>query len=217
MSGASIQKKLNKAYGKVARKIGFQADVYRISQDYRNPIDDQNWLESKPFSVSQNDKYSAPVGSNLWLAWIDPNLSVQYQLQVGDIVEIAETQQVYYIIDMHPIHPFRALECNSTISISSLKEYADDGEGWQPSSDVEFVTNMPAWVQQSGSSSIDGGFIPARSALSEDSPVYTIQLWMPEGSIKPNDIVTLKDGMRLTVQQAQWDIRGYKLIASEVK
>lgn len=216
MSGASVQKKLDKAYGKVARKIGFPADVYRVSQDFIEPIHDQNWLESKPFSVSQNNKYDAPVGSNLWLAWIDPNLSVQYQLQVGDIVESVETQQVFYIIDMHPIHPFRALECNSTISISTLQEYTDSGEGWAPSALTQFVKDMPAWVQQSGSTSLDGGFVPARSALGSDAPIYTIQLWMPEGSIKPNDIVRLKDGSELQVQQAQWDVRGYKLIASAV-
>lgn len=216
MSGASIQKKLNKAYGKVASKVGFPSDVYRVSQEYSNPIDDQNWLESTQFSVSQNDRYNAPVGSNLWLAWINPTLNIQHDLQVGDIIESVELQQVFYIIDMHPLHPFRALECNSTISIATSGGYGDTNGEWGQSKLTPVATNMPAWVKQSGAASIDGGFVPARTALTSGVSSFTIQLWMPEGSIKPNDVVTLKDGTALQVQQAQWDIRGYTLIASVI-
>lgn len=216
MSATSIQRKLFKAYGKVAKKIGFPADVFRVAQSYNKPLSDVNWIDQTAFSVSQNDKFNAPVGSNLWLAWIDGTLSNQFDLQVGDIIQHPHNGQVFYIIDMHSNHPIRALECNSTISISSLEGYTDNGSGWGASQLTPTGADVPAWVSVTGSQSIDGGFVPGRTALSQGNDVYTIQLWMPEGSIRPNDVITLKDGTELTVGTASWDIRGYKLTAAKV-
>lgn len=212
MSAASIQRKLNKAYGKVAKKLGFDSDIYRVSQSYDTPINTSNWIYNIKASFSQNNKFDAPVGSNIWLAWIDGTLDNKFDLKVGDIVADTETGRVYYMIDMHPLHPFRALETTTTISISTQVAYSDAGEGWGQTT-TETVKNVPAWVGISGSRTIDGGFVPSRSATSQGSPMYDIQLWMPEGSIRTNDIITLKDGSELQVTSAIWDIRGYKLTA----
>lgn len=216
MSADSIQRKLFKAYGKVAKKVGYPADVYRVSQSYNRPLDDQNWIERTHFSVSQNDKFNAPVGSNTWLAWIDATLSNQFDLQVGDLVHYPHNGQTFYIIDMHAIHPIRALECNTTVSISGIDMYTDVGEGWGLNELDTAGIDVPAWVTVSGSQTIDGGFVPARTALSQGNEIYTIQLWMPEGTIRTNDLITLKDGTKLTINVAMWDIRGYKLTATKV-
>ena len=212
MSAASIQKKLNKAYGKVARKLGFESDIYRVDDTYDNPIDTTNWIYNVKASFSQDSTYSAPVGSNVWLAWIDATLDTTFDLRVGDIIVDRETARVYYMIDMHPLHPYRALETNTTISISTNTKYGDAGFGWSQSQ-TDAVTDVPAWVSISGARSIDGGFVPARTATVQSSNQYSIQLWMPEGSIKPNDQITLRDGTELTVTAAVWDIRGYKITA----
>lgn len=218
MSAASIQRKLFKAYGKVAKKLGFPADVYRVSQGYNRPIQDSNWIDTVPFSVSQDNKFSAPVGSNLWLAWIDAQLGNQFDLAVGDILQLPENGQTFYIIDMHALHPIRALECNTTITIKTINEYVDgnDGSGWGPSDGNMVAVDVPCWATVSGSQSIDGGFVPARTALTQSNEVFTLQLWMPEGSIKSNDLITMKDGTELMISTAMWDIRGYKLTASKV-
>lgn len=212
MSAASIQKKLNKAYGKVGRKLGFASDIYRPSQSYDTPINTSNWIHNTKASFSQDGKFSAPVGSNVWLAWIDATLDNTFDLKVGDIVVDTETSRVYYMIDMHPLHPYRALETNTTIAIASKTTYSDQGMGWGQGH-TQTVSNIPAWVSTTGSRSIDGGFIPARTAMSQSSDQYTIQLWMPEGSISTNDAITLRDGTVLTVTSSMWDIRGYKLTA----
>lgn len=212
MSAASIQKKLNKAYGKVGRKLGFESDIYRVSQSYDTPINTQNWIYNIKASFSQDNKFSAPVGSNVWLAWIDATLDNTFDLKVGDIVADRETGRVYYMMDMHPLHPFRALETNTTIGLSTTTMYSDTGDGWGQDQTVT-LTNIPAWVSTTGSRSIDGGFVPARTAMSQSSDQYTIQLWMPEGSIATNDAITLRDGTQLTVTSSMWDIRGYKITA----
>lgn len=212
MSAASIQRKLNKAYGKVGRKLGFESDVYRVSQSYDNPIDTPNWIYNIKSSFSQDNKFSAPVGSNVWLAWLDATLDNTFDLKVGDIIADRETGRVYYMMDMHPLHPYRALETNTTISLATSTKYNDNGFGWSQSQTVS-LNNIPAWVSTTGSRSIDSGFVPARTATVQSSDQYTIQLWMPEGSISNNDQITLRDGTVLTVTSAMWDIRGYKLTA----
>lgn len=216
MSAASIQRKLNKAYGKVARMTGYVSDVYRISQRPDYPIHPTNWMHSANASYSQDPRFSAPVGSNKWLTWIDPTLDQKFDLKVGDMLVDSFTEIVYYIIDMHPLHPIRSLECNTFIDVSATNGYGDSGDGWGISTAKQIATHVPAWVQVSGSTSIDGGFVPARTALGQFSDVYTVELWMPEGTINTNDVITLKSGLQLTVNSAQWDIRGYKITASKV-
>lgn len=218
MSAASIQKKLHKAYGKVAKKLGFQSDIYRVSQSYLNPINTNNWIYNAKVSFSQDVKFGAPVGSNVFLAWIDATLDTNFNLRVGDIVSDQETGRVYYIIDMYPLHPIRALETNTTITIARSGEYATSQTGqWGVSEYNAVASNLPAWVSVSGSQAIDGGFVPARTPIVQSNDVYNVQLWMPEGSIKPNDVIVLKDETELVVTTAAWDIRGYKLTASVIK
>lgn len=218
MSAASIQKKLHKAYGKVASKMGFQADIYRVSQSYLNPINTNNWIYNIKASFSQDSKFSAPVGSNIFLAWIDGTLDSKFDLAVGDIVSDQETGRVYYIIDMFPLHPIRAMETNTTITIARSGDYATDAQGeWKINEYNAVASALPAWISVAGAQSIDGGFVPARTPLTQANDIYNIQLWMPEGSVKSNDVIVLKDGTELTVTSALWDIRGYKLTASVIK
>ncbi len=214
MSAKSIQRKLNKAYGKVAKKLGFDCDIYRISQNYDTPISDANWLYNTKGSFSQNSSYNAPVGSNTWIAWIDGTLDNKFDLKEGDIVVDRETGLIYYMIDMHPLHPFRALQANNFVTIESNVEYdTHNGEWGQGTTTI--LKNIPAWVGNSASRAIDNGFVPGRSIIPSSSAVYDIQLWMPEGMIRPNDIITA-NGNRLQAISVVWDIRGYKITAVEV-
>lgn len=215
MSAEALQRKLNKAYGKIAKKTGFPSDLYR-AQSYDRPLQTSNWIESIDVAFSQNDKFNAPVGSNTWLAWIDASLGNKFDLEVGDIVK-SNSGSVYYIIDMHPLHPIRALETNSTITIATQGGYGTTDGEWGVDGYNQKGTAIPAWVSITGSTTIDGGFVPARTALTSGNELYTIQLWMPEGSIKVNDVIILKDGTELQVTSAAWDIRGYKLTAEGIK
>lgn len=193
----SIQRKLWKSYGKVAKTLGSDFEVYR-SSTFVNPITDQHYIDTKSASFSQDYEYKKQrdEGVSIWNCWIDGRLEGLFDIQQGDHLFNQETGDTYYIASALPHLDIIAIKTNNTISINR-SGYADGVDGFGVT-DIPVGVDIPVLIYQPKGAQTSG-YDPARSEMFSTLPAYDMYLFDPLKEIKVGDAITDHGGQRTQV------------------
>lgn len=209
-----IQKKLYKAYGKVAKKLGEQYEVYRPNP-FVLQLTTANYIDTKYVSFSSDDSYSSNGDSKSRKLWIDGRLNDLFNIQSGDYLINTETSEALIVSKQDLNLPLEAIECNARILIQQTSAYSDTGSGWsaQPTTVAQ---NLPARVRAQGDTAIDGGFIPARTSYEASHNTYEIHLALPEGTITNGCVIT-HGSVKISAQHVDYDDGVYHIMGVNVQ
>lgn len=179
MSGSTINSKIQKVFGKVANKIGYQFEVYR-SLDYLNPIQTKNFIGYVNAGYSLDDAFEKQksYSFSLYNLWVDTT-----NYRPGDI--FVNQDKTFTLVANDPIATPSAICSISKLSIYRPTYNATGGFSAKRS---QVYTNIPAQIISTSSSSNQGnaaGFTQIKNPIQE----WDIWVWLPEGSIKPRDII----------------------------
>lgn len=208
----SIQKKLWKGYGKVARILGdTQYDIYR-SDVLTDPLSSEKWIDRKVAAFSKDRKYgSTPTnGLSKWLCWVDGRLSGNFDLQQGDFLYDPLNGGTYFIAGFQDHHDIVAIRCNATISVNR-HSYSNSGSGFAPG-DTEVAASIPCYIEEMSSGGGAFGYIPAASSATDAVAAYKVYLWDPVGEIELRDAIVDSDGRRFQVLTVDTSDLGTTLI-----
>ena len=210
----SIQRKLDKAYKKIGKKLGYEYSVYRPNDmpdvSYKtDPLDPAYWIDQKYSSFTKDDSYASAqsYGLPIWTTYIDGN-----DIKVGDIIYDVERDKTYTVISRDPIKPILSIETNSRLTIYDTTW---DTTGGYNATDEVVATNLPA-NRIPGSGTGDSSFIPASTDTTIGLEVFTYRFWMPQNTVRSGMVVVDEDDNRSNIIQAVYEIdRGYVIRATE--
>ena len=208
MSGASINKKLQKANAKIGQKLGYKFKLYR-SVDYLDPVQLKNYLGEQVLSWSIDASFKKPVNEN----YQQVNLFLDTaNLQLGDIFVSEELNKRFVLINKDPLVTPQAIEATNTVSISRT-EYSTVG-GYHPEL-VEIAKNIPAAIFEVGGQSQPS----AENTGSNKSSIskYALWIWLPVNNIKLDDVLVDNFGNKSRITSIEYSPVGYKLSAVKVK
>lgn len=210
MSGKSIDKKLNNAYKKVGKILGFPFRLYR-SVDYLNPVQDKNFLKSVTlaFSIDESFKKNQDFNFHLYNLYCDGA-----SIEPGDIFENTELNKRFTLVQNDPITVSIAIDSHSSISISR-PTYNNTG-GFGPKTEV-IATSIPATILEIGSAATSGNAPSGTTPLKSGVQQWDIWTYLPADLIKINDVITDNAGNKSTVISCQYGELGYKIKAVSTK
>lgn len=179
MSGATINTKVQNIFGKVANKIGYQFEVYR-SLDYLKPIQTKNFIGYVNAAYSLDDSFEKQksYSFNLYNLWVN---TLAYK--PGDI--FVNNDKTFTLVANDPIATPSAICSISKVSIYRPVYTATGGFSAKRS---QIYTQIPAQIVSTSSGSNQGnsaGFTQIKNPVQE----WDIWVWLPEGSIKPRDVL----------------------------
>lgn len=218
MSAESIQKNLEKAYGKVAKALGRDFEIYRPAT-IDEPLQSANWIYTQKASFSLDEKYKKPTtsGLSLWYAWTDGRLDNLFNLQAGDILFNSLSNETYIMVGVEP-HLYRqAIKANDRVTVSraGASGYGDtDGTGFRPGNtavDEVVANNVPCQILQPSSYGLNG-YVPVASNAEDAIPNYEIHLNDTFNEIVTRDILTDQHGNMSEVQEKYDTDIGTKLV-----
>jgi len=195
----TYQKKIWKGFGKAAKALGRDFDIYR-SEVLTNPIQDVNWIDRKKAAFALDNKYGSAhtFGTSMWRCFVDGRLNDLYDIQQGDYLYDKLTGETFYIATAQQHLPIMAVKASSTISIYRAG-YNDFSDGGAPT-DTEVAVSIPCWIEEPSSAGGDLGYMPAASYGAKDSiRVHKIFLWDPVGTIQLRDAIVDQDNRRSQV------------------
>lgn len=212
MSAYSIQKKIWKAGGKVAKKLAMHEYLIYRSSTLGDPICEANWIDTKKAAFAQDDKFSKPHegGVSTWNCYIDGRLTGSFDLQQGDFLYDPEEEVTYFISAQQDIMQTRAIKTTSTISVARTG-YADSVDGYGQT-DIDVGINIPCWIGRAGGGG-GLGYVPAASYAADTLPTYEIYCFDPANEIQRRDIITDEHGNRSQVISADRDDMGTVITA----
>lgn len=211
MMPTAIQKKLWKGYGKVAKKLGKDYDVYRTTDFSASAIQNNNWITTSKASFALNDSFSNAhqFGVPIFQVYIDGNLDAIFDLKAGDILRHDNDNETYYIAALQDHLPIKAILAPNRIDVQRAS-YGDTGNGFGPS-DSEVLKGIPCNIQSAGTGT-GMSYVAAPSTVSEGIQKYNIFCHATQGTINPRDIVVDENGNRSEVKVAFFTDMGYKLV-----
>ena len=218
MSAESIQSKLDKAYGTVAKTLGRDFAIYR-PDGIDNPIRSANYIyeQKASFSIDEKFKTVAKSGLSIWYAWTDARLGTLFNLKNGDILFNSLEDETYIIVGMEPHLAHQAIKANDRISISRAGDsgYGDnDGTGFAPGNIVAgevVATNVPCQILQPSSYGL-GGYVPVASNAEDSISNYEVYLNDTFNEIAIRDKLTDQFGNISEVQEKYETDTGTKLV-----
>ena len=206
MSGASINKKIQKANAKVGSKLGFEFKLYR-SVDYLDPIQLKNLLGTSKVSWSIDQSFKKPANEN----YQQVNLFVDTtNLQLGDIFVNDELDKKFVLISKDPIVTPQAIEATNSVTISRTTYSTTGGLHTEL---LEVAKNVPAAIFEVG-----GQNMPSPEATQNKSsmPKYALWIWLPVNNIKLDDVLVDEQGNKSRIISIQYSPVGYKLTTVKV-
>ena len=214
----SIQNKLNKSYGIVAKVLGESYEVYRPAS-IDSPLDTANYIDTQKAGFSLDETYKAvsKSGASIWLAWIDGRLDNLFNLQNGDMLHDNDTNDTYIMVGITINLSHQALKANNRITVERAGStgYGDnDGTGFAPGNAATTTvigTEIPCQILQPSSYG-NAGYVPVSSNAEDTIPNFEIYLWDSKKEISVRDKITDSLGNTSEVSSIlQTDI-GTKLI-----
>lgn len=206
MDGATLQAKINKAYGKSASKVGFPATLYR-SASLINPIANRNVVQTGVMvsfapSLSYSD-YNKPKVPD-WTCLVDGAL-----VQIGDW--LVGVQGTFYIADLQMTLPIPAVQCDRIVSIIR-PSYSTHG----PLTPVEttIATALPVFAYTAkDKGSAPAGFV-APTESRADVPELEVYINARNvGDIQKNDVIVDELGNRYVIETYNPTSFGFIVIA----
>ena len=192
----SIQAKLDKAYGIVAKNLGRDFEIYRPAT-IDDPLNTANYIDTKLVSFSKDEKYKkgASSGMSLWNAWVDGRLESLFDLQNGDILYNSQTDETYIMVGMEPHLTHQAIKANQRIVIerSGSSGYGNaDGTGFAPGNitgGAIIAQAVPCQVLQPSSYGVSS-YINVSSNSEDSIPNFEIYMFDYKNEVNIRDKVT---------------------------
>lgn len=218
MSGASIAKKVAKAFGKAGKKLGYNFAVYR-SDDYLQPVQDRNIqfnvIAGYTFDYGYAQGPSASFSPMKLFA--DATLMKEGDILFCEDVGTDKDTPLPCTLTLVAKFDIRApivIETNDKLNVSRTV-YRDDGDGFGPKGQIVF-SDVPCKVLQVGSAS-SSSLQPAASQLKGATRVYDVWVWFPaDKPMEPADSVIFSNGVKGIIQSIELNDLGYKLKILEV-
>lgn len=208
MSGASINKKLQKANAKIGSKLGYEFKLYR-SVDYLDPVQLKNYLGVSKLSWSIDPNFKKPVNEN----YQQVNLFLDTtNLQLGDIFVNEELNKKFVLVNKDPLVTPQAIEATNVISISRT-EYVTTG-GLHPEL-IEVAKNIPAAIFEVGGQGQPNAQNEAQNKSSVSK--FALWCWLPVNNIKLDDVLTDDLGNKSRITSIEYSPVGYKITAVKVQ
>lgn len=210
MSGHALNAKLQKIYGKVANKIGYNFSVYR-SLDYINPIQPKNYFDSVDLAYSLDTNFTKQQGYsfNLYNLFVDTT-----KFQPGDIFVSNDLEKRFTLVANDPIATPQGIQSINKISIYRPTYNSTGGFSAKR---TEIYTYIPAQIMSTSSMQSQGN---ATGLTSIKAPIqeWDIWVWLPIGSIKPRDIIVDDLGNDMAIVSIEpYGTLGYKLHTQSTK
>jgi len=215
-----VQKKLYKAYGKVAKKLGEEFEIFR-PDPFVLRLTDANYLDTKYVSVSNDNSYNSNGDDSKRKLWVDGRLEDLFDIQCGDYMINRETDQALFVSKKDLNLPLEVVECNARVTISKTTSasYEDTGSGWGVNAtpdNIDIARDLPAYVHAVGATAIDGGFIPARTSYDASHNTYKVMLALPEGLVMNGCVIT-HGSVKISAQHVHYDDGVYTIMGVNVQ
>ena len=209
MSGASINKKLNKAYAKVGKILGYNFKMYR-SLDYMTPVQDKNYLKevTLAFSIDESFKKQQDFSFHLYNLYCDGA-----DIMPGDIFENTDLNKRFTLVQNDPITVSLSIDSSDQITISR-PTYTTTG-GFSPKQEI-IAANVPATILEAKAQGYSGNNTQP-TPLKSGIQVWDIWTYLPEDKIRINDVIEDSRGNKSTVTSCQLTPLGYKIITQSTK
>lgn len=208
MAGKSIDKKLNKAFAVVGKKLGYKFKLYR-SVDYLNPIHDRNFVKTVTLaaSVDPNFEKSEEYSFQLYNLYCD-----DVSVVPGDIFVSEELGKTYTLVQNEVITVPVGIDSSEWVTISR-PSYSTTG-GFSPKTE-QIAEQIPAKILETKSHASSGN-------MTEKTPYKSgINLWdvwfYLDKDVKINDILLDSSGNRSTIQSIQKSDLGWKATCLSTK
>lgn len=206
-----IQKKLYKAYGKVAKVLGEEFEIYR-SQAVNNPLQEENFIDVRKVSFSMDEGYNRTPGQgfNVWNCYVDGRLEELFDIQQFDLLKSQSTGEIWMIASAEPLLQIKAFRMEDQISVVR-SGYTDSGSGFGPG-DTEVADLIPCKIDDGTPSGGSLGYVPASQYGTDAKPVAVIWVSDARREIQIRDAVTDQNGQRYQVLNNESTPIGNKLI-----
>lgn len=205
MSGYTIDKKIQSAFKKVGKILGFHFKQYR-SDNFLYPLEDRNLIAEHTMAFSQDEGYSKNPADTLGYY----TLYVKYDnVQVNDLFYSEDLGETYAVLDNVKLRGPVGVKCTHQIDIKrpvstpllDKKMSLEDIAISYPCA-VEFVSGG----DERGAMST----IPGRAATGTMNA--SVWIGLPVGTVKINDVLTIS-GNQYRVKS----VSDQKLLAEAVK
>lgn len=208
MAGKSIDKKLNKAFATVGKKLGYKFALYR-SVDYLNPIDPKNFVKNVMLAASINenfDKYER-YSFELFNLYCD-----DITVSPGDIFVSEELGKTYTMVQNEAITVPVGIASSSWVTISR-PSYNTTG-GFSPKVE-QIAEQIPAKIIE-GKSHSSAGNMTEKTPYKSGINAWDIWFYLDK-DVKINDVIVDSLGNRSTIQSIQKSDLGWKATCVSTK
>lgn len=212
MSGSNFANKISRMNSKIAKKLGFEFNVYR-SVDYLTPISGENYLNTIYLSYSLDSSFTKPqtYDFSLW------NLYPDFETKVGDVFVGIEIKKTFVVVGKELFSPIQGLSTNTTISI--YRPTYNTTSGSLAPHREEIYIDVPAVIIGTQSSQDPGPAVvfPTKQAPKSAVLEWDVWCWLPFDSLKSNDIIVDSRGIEGIIKSIQSTELGYKLHITAAK
>lgn len=208
MSGKSLNKKLNKAFGKIANAAGFEFKAYR-SVDNLAPVQAKNYIGTTKMAYAIDDTFNKSVGYgfSVFNLFMDGS-----NFQPGDIFVCEEISRRFTLVCNDQMVKPQGVESSGSITINRP---AFSTTGAFQATTAEVARDIPATILGVGASTdpvSNAGQSPAKSGIQQ----WNMWTYLPKDWIKLNDIIVDSNGNRSKVLAIEYSELGYKLKTESV-
>jgi hypothetical protein len=210
MNGAKIQAKIDYGYGKAAKVIGTDFNIYR-SASMINPLDSANLVKVIKASFTPTLTYGSYNKPNapLWTAVIDGST-----LLAGDW--ISNGALTFYLADKQALLPYPAVQCSTTVNIT--RPTYSSGSGPYEASELTIASDLPVFMFNKKDKTASPHWSPVNTDSVVSTPEWEFYInTRTEGDIQSKDIITDKLGTQYIVETNSFTSFGYIVSAKLAK
>jgi hypothetical protein len=182
MSGASIDRKIQKGLAKAGVKLGFKFGVYR-PDGYIDPLATRNYIFSALIGYAEDENYAK-----------NPELSLSYfkvfadysRLEVGDILHSDDVSTTLVLIEKNVMKGGIAIKApeRATLLRPSYSTAQDVKTKLSP-----IAENLPIAFSVTGGITDASGLTGVSSKMGTGQSQITAWFYMPKGEVSLNDVI----------------------------
>lgn len=209
MAGASIDKKINKAYKLVGKKLGWPFKVFR-PDTWVTPLQDRNYIFSRNLAFSQDTGFSKNPNDTLAYFQLYSDYS---DLQAGDIIYSLELGKTFTIFEKTELRGPIGVQTDDRIDVLRpiYTPNADKKTAFEA-----VATNVPVALEGIGAVQDAGALSGTSSKMSAGQTRIELWSWLPVGLVLLNDVIEWQ-GVRYLVQEVWATNIGTKLRGISMK
>lgn len=182
MSGKSIQRTLNNAFGVVGRVLGWPFKVYR-PVNWVVPLQDANYVFSTNLAASPDESFGkTPSELDEFM------LYTKAPVELGDIMHSDELSKTYVVFEKNELRAVIGVAAQDRFNLlrPTFTSGADKLRGFE-----RVIVDMPCALKIAGASSTDGALKVTTSTMSASSTQVEGWTWLPTDMMKLNDVVEI--------------------------